>query len=708
MKQRKLQKFNLVLAFVLTMAIIFNGSIAMVIAEGSTTLQEQIHNAQNRSVISLQKDYNEAVTIPAEKEITLDLNGHTLTTPSNTVIKNDGVLVLQDSVGTGAISKDNAGSDTYGIFNNGTITILSGSINISTSSSGISFGVNNTGTLTMKGGNISSVTTGSNWAFGIYNTGQITEISGGSIKGQINNKSNPHNALGISTENGATIDLISGGVILAEVNNDGIAYGIRNRGQINEIKGGSISALTTGSKWAFAFWNEESGVVTKIAGGSFFGEINNPSIGNNALGISNNGVIQSIAGGIFHAQINGSGSAYGVRSDKEITLISGGAFRGNTADNALFKRNGTMNFATGYSLTNGSGFRYVMPGESFYVELLDKEDKWVATYVYNLSGELVSSLGEKIEDKYTVFSWTNDQTEDTVECSAEDFGAIKENATLYVNNTDKPLYYFLGSSVTYGHTTGGVSFVDYLAENNNWICKKRAVSGTTLIDNGSGSYVQRMKNEINPNAPIDHFVVQLSTNDASQNKPLGMVSVSKNINEFDTSTIIGAMEYIIAYAYENWDCPVTFYTNPRYSSSLYVKMVDALYDLQEKWDIGIIDFYNYRNMDELTSSTLSSYMSDSIHPNANGYKWMAEVMSELLTKEPDSDEPAPTENPTPTPVVTPTPTPTQTQTDDSGVKPTDPKNEDNTKTGDSSFVTIILLLGITGVMLIAYKKKSQA
>ena len=35
-------------------------------------------------------------------------------------------------------------------------------------------------------------------------------------------------------------------------------------------------------------------------------------------------------------------------------------------------------------------------------------------------------------------------------------------------------------------------------------------------------------------------------------------------------------------------------------------------------------------MEELPASTLSSYMADSIHPNATGYKWMAGIMGEML------------------------------------------------------------------------------
>lgn len=55
-------------------------------------------------------------------------------------------------------------------------------------------------------------------------------------------------------------------------------------------------------------------------------------------------------------------------------------------------------------------------------------------------------------------------------------------------------------------------------------------------------------------------------------------------------------------------------------------MIEALNYVQKKYNIDIIDFYYYRNMRPLFSETLSTYMTDEIHPNALGYKWMADVL----------------------------------------------------------------------------------
>lgn len=55
---------------------------------------------------------------------------------------------------------------------------------------------------------------------------------------------------------------------------------------------------------------------------------------------------------------------------------------------------------------------------------------------------------------------------------------------------------FLGSSVTYGAASKGVSFADYIAVRNGCSITKEAVSSTTLVDNGNSSYISRIKNWI--------------------------------------------------------------------------------------------------------------------------------------------------------------------------------------------------------------------
>lgn len=194
---------------------------------------------------------------------------------------------------------------------------------------------------------------------------------------------------------------------------------------------------------------------------------------------------------------------------------------------------------------------------------------------------------------------------------------------------------FLGSSVTYGSASGGDSFVEYMVKRDGIQAVEEAVSGTTLVDEttwGKKSYIERMKT-IDTSIQADAFVCQLSTNDATMKKPLGVVTESFDMKDFDTQTVAGAIEYVIAYAKETWDCPVIFYTGTKYDSEHYGKMVELLLQIQQKWDIGVIDLWNSTEMNAVSEEEYKLYMVNGIHPSKAGYRdWWTPVFEAYLTE----------------------------------------------------------------------------
>lgn len=189
---------------------------------------------------------------------------------------------------------------------------------------------------------------------------------------------------------------------------------------------------------------------------------------------------------------------------------------------------------------------------------------------------------------------------------------------------------FLGSSVTYGAASQGVSFADYIGARNGCTITKEAVSGTTLVDSGPDSYISRLK-RMDSNTAADLFICQLSTNDATQKKDLGIVSESFDRGDFDTKTVSGAIEYIISYAKETWGCPVVFYTNPQYNSAEYAAMVELLGAIQQKWDITAIDLWNDADFNAITPEQRELYLADAIHPTKAGYlEWWTPYMENVL------------------------------------------------------------------------------
>lgn len=191
---------------------------------------------------------------------------------------------------------------------------------------------------------------------------------------------------------------------------------------------------------------------------------------------------------------------------------------------------------------------------------------------------------------------------------------------------------FLGSSVTYGAAAQGVSFADYIGARNGCLIIKEAVSGTTLVESGIDSYVSRLR-KLDRDLEADIFVCQLSTNDATQKKMLGSISDSFDISDFDTATVAGAIEYIIAYAKSTWNCQVVFYTNPEYASKEYADMVTLLHDIQDKWGIAIIDMWSDECFNATSQEQRDLYMADSIHPTKAGYlEWWTPYMEAILSE----------------------------------------------------------------------------
>ena len=212
--------------------------------------------------------------------------------------------------------------------------------------------------------------------------------------------------------------------------------------------------------------------------------------------------------------------------------------------------------------------------------------------------------------------------------------AAQYNLANVQKRTDSPLkgkrILFLGSSVTYGAASQGVSFADYIGARNGCMITNEAVSGTTLVNSGSDSYISRLK-KLDRSTATDLFVCQLSTNDATQKKELGKVSESYDRGDFDTKTVAGAIEYVISYAQETWDCPVVFYTNPQYNSPGYATMVELLGAIQQKWDITVIDLWNDADFNAIAPEQRELYLADAIHPTKAGYlEWWTPYMENVL------------------------------------------------------------------------------
>ena len=186
----------------------------------------------------------------------------------------------------------------------------------------------------------------------------------------------------------------------------------------------------------------------------------------------------------------------------------------------------------------------------------------------------------------------------------------------------------LGSSVVKGEASNDDAIAEYLGARLGCEYTKSAVSGTTLTDAFPESYIKRLR-ELDPGIGYDLFICQLSTNDATLKRPLGEISGN---DQFDTGTVTGAIEYIITYARDTWNCPVVFFTGSHYDSERYGAMVARLRELQEKYGIGVIDLWSDEEFNDISGEDKARYMADGIHPTRAGYRdwWGPEFEKQLL------------------------------------------------------------------------------
>ena len=135
----------------------------------ATTLQEKITAAENGDTVSLSEDETGSITVPAGKDITLDLSGHKLTNTADNhtvTIEKGASLTVLDSSEAKAGTIDNVSHGKAAVVNHGTFVLNSGSLTRSAEAS----------TLAQDG---EPAAGGNSW-YVVWNTGNMT-VNGGKI-----------------------------------------------------------------------------------------------------------------------------------------------------------------------------------------------------------------------------------------------------------------------------------------------------------------------------------------------------------------------------------------------------------------------------------------------------------------------------------------------------------------------------------------------
>lgn len=360
-----------------------------------TDVATAVKYAENNATIKVAQDTTSDVVVPADKTITLDLNGHKIvnssTAQDNTVadnlrkhtITNNGTLTIMDSVGTGVV--DNVSDGRAALYNTGTITEIKGgkftssadkSTN-SNSSNGNSWYV----VYNAQNATITKISAGDFLAIGKFsslfsNCGTIGEISGGTFT---------QDGF-IAFKNEGTVNKISGGTFSSKDESC-----IQNWGTIGEICGGAITAGSIGI-WNFSSDKYSSaGKVTNISGGEIKGttaaiRLNDydATYLNPTKPSSTNRASATISGG----KING---VLQVNTNTALT-ITGGLFTTNPSDYCVSGKTGIPCTEPGYMFTVGDKINTeVKPSTG-------APDVTVPDTIDNTKKDVAKAVGESVTD----------------------------------------------------------------------------------------------------------------------------------------------------------------------------------------------------------------------------------------------------------------------------------------------------------------------
>lgn len=219
--------------------------------DGTTysTLQEAVDKAGTEpATITLLDNADETVTVGAGKNITLDLNGKTVTGQANAAVLVDGgSLTVQDSKATEGpvVGEGYAVTYTSGVlkaddiavkvYNGGSFVLQSGTV-ISTADCGVYAGAENngSGTVTIKGGYVQA----REYGVGAINAGTTLNINGGVIVADDNAAVAGNGSEGLG---GTTINIDGGTMISKLITSGYITCGVYHpqSGTLN-INGGTI------------------------------------------------------------------------------------------------------------------------------------------------------------------------------------------------------------------------------------------------------------------------------------------------------------------------------------------------------------------------------------------------------------------------------------------------------------------------------------
>lgn len=200
---------------------------------------------------------------------------------------------------------------------------------------------------------------------------------------------------------------------------------------------------------------------------------------------------------------------------------------------------------------------------------------------------------------------------------------------LLENSPSNTLYgktiYSDGDSIADGAGSNGVSYAHLLRDKYNMTLTDESVGGTTIAvqDGRTDSIYERITSM---SGDYDYILFEGGTNDVSLSINAGTITSGFD-EEFDTSTVLGALEGICKFLNTNYfEAQKLFiFVNSRVddyfwkTKEMFAKMKEVL----NKWAIPYVDISSVANLGNWNSTVAGDYFAsetDRLHPSLKAYK----------------------------------------------------------------------------------------
>lgn len=224
-------------------------------------------------------------------------------------------------------------------------------------------------------------------------------------------------------------------------------------------------------------------------------------------------------------------------------------------------------------------------------------------------------------------------------------------------DTSSPLYgktaLFCGDSIGWGQWDDGkrLAFAGRIAEQYGMKVKNESVGGSSFTPVRSERIIDQIKPKRSKTA-YDYVILQGGVNDAwgnvttGETAPVGKVTDSFDVKQFNTKTYAGALEEFFYYTFQ-------YYPNARvgyiYTFATPTSGLGRTGDMSEyyaaadavcaKWGVQVLDLYH----DRYVSNTMlevktapNAYLKDALHPTAAGYDRLAPYIGAWMERMPDT------------------------------------------------------------------------